>query len=144
LRGIAGCYDAVVPRAVSEPWIEAVAALARQATGLEWLVLHGSRARGDAHATSDWDFGYVGQPAFDPDALIAGLADRLHADRIDLVDLTRAGALLRYRVARDGVVLFERRPGLFQRFWFDAVDTWCDLAPVLEPAYARVLESLPR
>ena len=76
--------------------------------------------------------------------LLAVLADSLRADRIDLVDLNRAGALLRHRVARDGVVLFERAPGRFDRFWLNAVDTWCDLAPILEPLYARVLETLPR
>ena len=66
------------------------------------------------------------------------------ADHIDLADLGRAGALLRYRVARDGVVVFERERGRFERFWLEAVDTWCDLAPVLEPAYARRLAALSR
>lgn len=104
------------------------------------LVLHGSRARNEAHAQSDWDFAYEADAAFDADALLAALADALQVDRIDLADLDRAGALLRHRVARDGVVVFERTPGRFDRFWLNAVDTWCDLAPVLEPLYARVLE----
>jgi hypothetical protein len=47
-------------------------------------------------------------------------------------------------VARDGVLLFEDQPGRFDRFRLDAIHTWCDLAPVLEPLYARVLDSLPR
>ena len=107
-------------------------------------MLHGSRARGEAHAGSDWDFAYEADAGFDPDRLLAALATHLNADRIDLADLGRAGALLRYRAARDGAIVFEREPGAFERFWLDAVDTWCDLAPVLEPAYARVLESLPQ
>ncbi|MCR4375326.1 MAG: nucleotidyltransferase domain-containing protein [Acidobacteria bacterium] len=111
--------------------------------GLRLLVLHGSRARGTAHARSDWDFAYEAERTFDADQLLAGLADLLKVDRIDMVDLDRAGALLRHRVAADGVVLFEREPGAFQRFWLDAVHTWCDLAPVLEPLYKRTLESLP-
>lgn len=112
--------------------------------GLSLLTLHGSRARGGAHARSDWDLAFQAEASVDPDALLAWLAERLKADRVDLVDLDRANALLRYRVARDGVVLFERQAGLFQRFWLDAVDTWCDLAPVLEPLYAGVLETLRR
>ena len=120
-----------------------LAAVAAECPGLELLVLHGSRARGDAHGRSDWDFGYQAEPGFDPDGLLARLAETLQADHIDLADLDRAGALLRFRVARDGVVIFEREPGRFERFWLDAVDTWCDLAPVLEPAYARVLDALP-
>ncbi len=123
---------------------EALARAAAAAPGLQIFVLHGSRARGGTHEHSDWDFAYEADATFDPDGLLAALADLLHVNRIDLVDLERAGALLRHRVARDGVVLFERTPGRFVRFWLDAVDTWCDLAPVLEPLYARVLETLPR
>lgn len=120
---------------------ETLERVASATPGLQLLLLHGSRARIDAHAHSDWDFAYEADAGFDPDALLAAFADALHADRIDLVDLDRAGTLLRHRVARDGVLLFERAPGHFDRFWLNAVDTWCDLAPVLEPLYARVLET---
>jgi predicted nucleotidyltransferase len=119
-------------------------AVAEAQPGLRLLVLHGSRGRGDAHDRSDWDFAYDAEAHFDPDRLLAALAEHLRVDRIDLVDLRRAGALLRYRVARDGLVVLEQPAGCFERFWLDAVDTWCDLAPVLEPAYERLLESLPR
>ena len=37
-------------------------------------------------------------------------------------------------------VLFESPAGQFQRFWVEAVSFWCDAAPVLERAYAGVLE----
>jgi predicted nucleotidyltransferase len=123
---------------------EALRTLAAVQPGLRLLVLYGSRARGDAHERSDWDFAYQADATFDPDDLLAALADRLRIDRIDLVDLDRAGALLRYHVARDGLVVFEREARGFERFWLDAVDTWCDLAPVLEPAYARLLDALPQ
>jgi predicted nucleotidyltransferase len=122
----------------------ALRALAMRCPGLCLLILHGSRARGEAHAWSDWDFAFEAEPGFDPDALLADLAGHLNADRIDLVDLRRAGALLRYRAARDGVVVVEQEPGRFERFALDAIDTWCDLAPILEPAYRRRLEALPR
>jgi predicted nucleotidyltransferase len=118
--------------------------IASASAGLRLLVLYGSRARAEAHALSDWDFGYLADPGFDPDALLAVLARALGADRVDLVDLDRAGALLRYRVARDGVLIAERQPRVFEQFWLAAVDTWCDLAPVLLPAYERVLESQRR
>jgi predicted nucleotidyltransferase len=122
----------------------ALRGVATACPGLQLLVLHGSRARGEAHDRSDWDFAYEADPAFDPDGMLASLAEHLNVDRVDLADLGRAGALLRYRVARDGALVFEREEGRFERFWLAAVDTWCDLSPVLEPAYARVLESLPR
>jgi len=117
-----------------------VAGIAQQ-PGLRLLVLHGSRARGDAHAQSDWDFAYSAEQGFDVDGLLALLVESLGADRVDLADLDRAGALLRHRVASDGVALYEEAPGNFQTFQIEAARIWCDLAPVLEPAYARVLDS---
>lgn len=122
--------------------LEEVTRLAARATGLDLLVLHGSRARGDVHLLSDWDFAFEADEAFDPDAFLADLVLVLRADRVDLVDLGRVGALLRHRVARDGVCLFERVPRAFERFQLDAATTWCDLAPILEAEYERVLERL--
>lgn len=124
--------------------LEGINALARAARGLRMMVLHGSRARGTAHERSDWDFAYEAEPGFDADALLAGLADLLRADRIDLVDLGTSGALLRYRAARDGVLIFESTSGLFGRFRVEAARTWFDLAPVLEPVYDQVLAEIQR
>jgi predicted nucleotidyltransferase len=137
--GRLGSMMAFVTVPLSDERLTTVARVAEPMPGLRLLVLHGSRARGDAHALSDWDFAYEADGAFDPDALLAVLADTLEADEIDLVDLTRAGALLRHRVARDGVVLIEKPAGRFMDFRLDAVRTWCDLAPVLEPLYEQVL-----
>jgi len=108
--------------------------------GLTLLLLHGSRARGTERPESDWDFAYLGDPDLDVDALLAILAETLGADRVDLADLARSGALLRFRVAEKAVVLFERETGVFERFWLDAVHTWCDLAPILLPSYEAVLD----
>ena len=110
--------------------------------GLDLLVLFGSRARGDFRADSDWDFGYQAVPDFDPLALAADLGRVLATDRIDLADLRRAGGLLRYRAARDGRVVLETRPGLFEDFWLAAVGFWCDAAAILAPAHEGVLERL--
>ena len=70
--------------------------------GLDLLVLFGSRARGDFRADSDWDFGYMAGPDFDPLALAADLGRVLASDRIDLADLQRAGgscAIARHAMA---------------------------------------------
>ena len=110
--------------------------------GLTLLVLFGSRARGDNQPCSDWDFGYVASPGFDPDRLLAVLVDALNSERVDLVDLRRAGAQLRYRAARDGRVVAETANGEFARFWFDAVSFWCDVQPLLRRGYDAVLAEL--
>jgi predicted nucleotidyltransferase len=49
-------------------------AVARGHAGLELLVLHGSRARGDAREDSDWDFAYLAAAEFDLSLLSGTLA----------------------------------------------------------------------
>jgi predicted nucleotidyltransferase len=95
---------------------------------LKLLVLFGSRARGDNFPSSDWDFALL----FDEDLRkqyepgggwncyrswvvlqqILGLGD----DEMDWVDLKDASELLAHAIARDGVVIYESEPGLFQKF----------------------------
>jgi predicted nucleotidyltransferase len=116
-----------------------IAGLAAQAPGLELLVLHGSRGRGDERPGSDWDLAYLAEPTFDPDAFLADLVLALGTTKIDLANLAGAGGLFRYRVARDGEPLFEAREGAFAGFWMRAVSFWCDAEPILRPGYEAIL-----
>jgi predicted nucleotidyltransferase len=95
---------------------------------LRLLVLFGSRARGDHFPSSDWDFALL----FDEDLRnqyepgggwncfrswvilqqILGLGD----DEMDWVDLKDVSDLLAHAIARDGVVIYENKSGLFQEF----------------------------
>ena len=129
---------------VSSPTLNALTQLARSTPGLEVLLLFGSRARGDAHAGSDWDLGYLAGADLDVPALLAAIVETAGSDRVDLVDLSRASGLLRYRAARDGQVLFEARPRLAEQFCLDAAQFWCDAAPVLRRGYEEALEGLQR
>ena len=126
-----------------DPVRAAAAGAARAAAGLELLILFGSRARGDARPGADWDFGYLADEAADLPALLAALVEGLQDDRVDLVDLRRAGGLLRYRAARDGLLVHETAAGLFERHRLQAVRFWCENTAVLERGYDEVLESLP-
>ena len=112
--------------------------------GLSLLVLYGSRSRGDAVEGSDWDLGYLAQGDLDPLDLLADLVGHLGTDRIDVADLGRAGAQLRYRAARDGRPVYERAPGAFARFWWEAVSFWCDAQPILRAGYTQALSDLDR
>ena len=118
---------------------EALPALGRATPGLDLLLLHGSRARGTAHVGSDWDLGFLGDHRLDVVTLLAAMVETLHDDRIYLADLAAAGGLLRYRVARDGELLFESRAGRGDEFRLEAVGFWCDAQPVLQPGYQSVL-----
>jgi predicted nucleotidyltransferase len=117
--------------------------MARWAAGLDLLLVFGSRARGDAHDRSDWDLGFLGSAAFDADAFRAQVIEMLGTDRVDLVDLARAGGLLRYRAARDGHLVFESRPGIDDAFRLEAAQFWCDAGPILQRGYEDVLAGLP-
>lgn len=121
--------------------LERVAGIATAHAGLRALLLFGSRARGDAGATSDWDFGYLADPSFDPVTLLVELTRVLQTDRIDLVDLGVASGLLRFRAARDGMALFGDAD-VVQRFRIEAASFWCDAEPVLRAAYDAVLERI--
>jgi hypothetical protein len=118
--------------------------LADSAPGLDLLLLFGSRARADGHPQSDWDFAYLAADPFDPAALLGSIIMAVGTDRVDLVDLRQAGGLLRYRAARDGLLVLEARRGLAERFCLEAAQFWCDAAPVLERGYEQVLAELKR
>lgn len=112
------------------------------AAPLRLAILHGSRARADATEGSDWDIGVLADGPPDLPALSAMLTEVLGTDEVDVVDLRRTSALLRYRTARDGIPLLERPPGEFQRFQLAAVLFWCDAESVIRRAHDDVLAAL--
>ena len=123
--------------------VDAAAETARTTQGLKLFPSLRSRARGDASSLSDWDFGYLADDGMDLSALLDRLVAVVGTDRMDLVDLQRAGGLLRYRAARDGHTVFEAAPGLADRFRLEAADFWCDGISVLRRGYHDVLVELP-
>lgn len=112
------------------------------AAALRLAVLYGSRARADATKGSDWDIGVLADDPPDLPALSATLTEILGTDEIDVVDLARTSALLRYRAARDGIPLLERPSDEFQRFQLEAVQFWCDTETVIRSAHDDVLAAL--
>ena len=124
--------------------LSAIREIAARQRGLRLLVLFGSRARGEATDRSDWDLGYLGDVSLDREGLLGDLVAAIGTEAIDLVDLDRAGGLVRFRAARDAVVLFEAADGTFARFWFDAVSYWCDMGPIIRAGYEGILEDLAR
>lgn len=99
-----------MPRPDATLALDAAAAVARSNSGLELLVLFGSRASGDDGSGADWDFGYLARDDADVPGLLAALVEALGDDRVDLADLGRANGLLRYRAARNGQLLLEATP----------------------------------
>ena len=71
--------------------IERLREVAQAFPGLDALILYGARARGDATPHSDWDLGYLASGELDAGDLHALIVEVLGDDRVDLVDLARAG-----------------------------------------------------
>lgn len=115
------------PQSISD--IQAVVPqILEQVPYLKLLALFGSRARGDGFPSSDWDFALL----FDEELRqqyeigggwncyrswiaiqkILGLGD----NEMDWIDLKNASDLLAHKIARDGIVIYESEPGLFEQF----------------------------
>ncbi|MEX0269380.1 nucleotidyltransferase domain-containing protein [Leptolyngbyaceae cyanobacterium UHCC 1019] len=106
----------------------AIPQILEQIPYLKLLVLFGSRARGDHFPSSDWDFALLfdeelrqqyepgkGWNCYRSWGVIQqtlGLGD----DEMDWIDLKDASELLAHAIARDGLAIYEREPGLFEKF----------------------------
>jgi uncharacterized protein len=95
---------------------------------LKMLILFGSRARGDTHAKSDWDFAAL----YDEEILktiagdnrlvclevplILGKLYQINPDTIDVVELNNCSWLIAHFIARDGILLYEKDRSGFEYF----------------------------
>lgn len=94
--------------------------------GLKLVLLFGSAVLGKIHKQSDIDLAFL----FDKPVDILSLTNRvirlLHADNVDVVDLRRAGPLLKFSVVKNGRLLYERQPGMFNEFYSLAFRMYVD------------------
>lgn len=91
-------------------------------TGLATIVLFGSRARGAARPDSDLDVALLTQGLDERGrwdvrrAAAARLAGLTPSGRADIVMFEEAPELLRHRILRDGIVLMNRDPRLWNEW----------------------------
>lgn len=123
--------------------LDALRPVAARQEGLRLLLLHGSRARHRDHTGSDWDLGYLAAGDFDLARLHADVSQALGTDDVDLADLARASAVLRFGAARHGRCIYEGAAGAHQEFVLEATIFWCDVETVVRRAQAAVLSQLP-
>lgn len=107
---------------------------------VECALLFGSRATGTARADSDVDIAVV--PARDPGTLDEELALQARLERavgasVDLVRLDTATTLLRWQVARDGVLVWARDPRAESRFRAEAAIEWDEFRDRFEDGLRR-------
>ncbi|HEX4101670.1 MAG: nucleotidyltransferase domain-containing protein [Pseudonocardiaceae bacterium] len=86
------------------------------AYGLSLVVMFGSAARGQPDARDlDIAIGSRARTGLDVVAVICALMDLVDSDRVDLLDLDRAGPVARQHALVPGDPLYEYRPGEFAR-----------------------------
>ena len=94
--------------------------------GLQFVLLFGSVVSERTHKESDIDLAFL----YDEPVGILDLTNQvirlLHTDHVDVVDLYRASPLLRFWAAKQGKVLYERSPGLFNSFYSLAFRRYVD------------------
>jgi predicted nucleotidyltransferase len=106
---------------------------------LKLLILFGSRARGEDKPDSDWDLAIsydetnrqTGIKEISNDYLtylsILSELFEINRDLIDLIELDRCSPLMKYQVARDGKLIYEKNTGDFLKFrvraWKEYADT---------------------
>ena len=61
---------------------------------------------------------------------------------IDLVDLRSAEPILRYEIAKDGKLLYEREEGLFERYRLFYIKRFYELRPLIEEELNRISNSI--
>lgn len=102
-------------------------------------VLFGSAARGGERASSDLDVGVQLEPRGPSLASLAVALSRAAGREVDLVSLDEAPPLLRFEIAREGVVLVERKPFAWADFRARAMIDWWDWAPTARIMHAAAL-----
>ncbi|MEG4519299.1 MULTISPECIES: type VII toxin-antitoxin system MntA family adenylyltransferase antitoxin [unclassified Microcoleus] len=107
---------------------ESALQLPEQIPYLKMLILFGSRARGDTHAKSDWDFAALYDEKLREESCnnrgfawfevpgILGEAFSINSDEIDVVELNRCSPLIANFIAHDGKLLYEQESGQFEQF----------------------------
>ncbi|MGH9361135.1 MAG: type VII toxin-antitoxin system MntA family adenylyltransferase antitoxin [Thermoanaerobaculia bacterium] len=103
----------------------------------------GSEARGKSGPQSDVDLALQLVPPTAAARRDAVAAARAAIGReIDAVDLDSAPPLLRFQIARDGVLLVEREPRSWTRFKATAMVDWWDWAPTARRIHADYIRRL--
>jgi predicted nucleotidyltransferase len=110
---------------------------------LKLAVLFGSQARGKARPRSDVDLGilldpYSAELRFQVEARLGRSAGR----PVDVVLLDDAPPLLRFEIAREGKLLFQREDHLWTDFKTKAMVDWWDWAPTHRMIAAGVIRHL--
>jgi uncharacterized protein len=122
---------------------------------LATLVLFGSRARGEEQEGSDWDLAVFcdeemrkqyKHDGWGNDRLwfVLGQVLGLTEDEIDLVELRSCSGILAHHIAQDGLVIYEKTAGKFEKFRQAMLKSPSELKLYRQNVRAKVHEALGR
>jgi predicted nucleotidyltransferase len=109
---------------------------------IQLAVIFGSAARGELGRRSDLDVGVIGLRSTARLAALAVILTRIAGRHVDLVQLETAPPLLRFEIARDGTVMFQRHPHLWSDFKARAMVDWWEWAPLARRFAAAAMDRL--
>ncbi|USR91301.1 nucleotidyltransferase domain-containing protein [Phormidium yuhuli AB48] len=121
---------------------------------LKMLILFGSRARGDTHSNSDWDFAVLYNEelrrqtvegfGWFRDIGIIGDCLNLNSDKIDVVEIERCSELMAHHIARDGKLIYEQEPGLFEDFKKENILSQKTIDDIIRESRSQVYQFLQK
>ena len=127
--------------------IDALKSNLRSFPHVRLAVAFGSRARGDAHPTSDLDIAVEltpGSSLLDIGALVDRITTltALKVDIVELSGLPESDPLMAYNIAKDGIPLIEKTPGSFLEFRNLACIAYFDVQAFLAEQNRKLTERL--
>lgn len=145
-RSVARSYKGRYAEGVARQPNINLSALARACAGYQdvcLVALFGSVATATARADSDVDVGVLGGGFWDQLG-VGGEAGKVLGREPHVVDIETASDWLRFQVARDGVLVYERGAGVWIEFKASAMVRYWDLSPTIARCAAGVRERLVR
>lgn len=106
-------------------------------------VLFGSTARGQAEPRSDVDLGVLLDPnTREVRSKVESELWRATGRTVDLIFLEKAPPLLRFEIARDGVLLYQEEGHLWTDFKTKAMLDWWDWEPIAKRIEEALIQRL--
>ena len=122
--------------------VEKLTRALQRVPGVCLAVLFGSAARGTTHSRSDIDLGVLLEPGIDVSPAMHVALEREAGRQVGLTRLDEAPPLLRFEIARDGVVLIARDQDAWPEFRAHAMIDWWDWAPTARMMHRTMRERL--
>lgn len=108
---------------------------------LELLLYFGSYGTEFYHRESDIDIAFLSTENLAPEKKLSLLEDLIKYHKkseIDLVDLRIAEPVLRYEIALNGRVIYEKEENLFEKYRLFYIKRFYELKPVIEEEIRRI------